>query len=202
MNVLKSIKHNIKLIKEQAVHPKAEYRLFLWFIIGVLAGSLIINMFCRNYRGDINIYNSYIYGHSNTINENINKWSYMLYCMGNYIKEFMIILLLNFTPFGNVFNRVFLCIKGILIGILVSANTLTYGAGGILLYIVSIFPHYIVYVPFVISSIYVSIKMSERVKEKDKKISIKAIFIVFILAFLTSVLEAFANYSILQLIYK
>ena len=201
MRVLNSLKQNVKRFNIQTMSPKEEHRLFLYFLCGVVLGTLMINIFGTSYEGNIDIYSSYLVGNSLSNDAKIDTWNYMMYCFKSYIGEFGIVFLFNLTPFGKVFNSLYLCVKGLTIGLLIAAATLAYGVGGLFLYIVSIFPHYIAYIPYVVCAIYVSIKLSERLKNKDKRLNLKAILIVIVLALITSLLEAYANYPILKLIY-
>ncbi len=201
MSIVGALKQNIKGINIQTMSPRVEHRLFLCFLGGVALGTVFTNVFGSRYAGDVNIYGKYLSDNGIALGNHIDKFRYMLYCFGSYMKEFGILFLFNLTPFSKVYNGVYLAYKGLVLGILVSAATFTYGAGGILLYLVSVFPHYIGYVPFVISSIYVSVKMAERIREKTKKVNVKALAIVVVLGLITSVLESYINYPILKLIY-
>ena len=196
MSILNKLKFNVKDIKLQTMNLKNEHRLFLYFLVGVILGTLMLNLYGRNGSNNISIYNEYLT--DGLVYSKVNKWSYSIYCFKSYICEFGILLLLNLTPFDKLFNRGYLIYKGLNVGIIISSTTLTYGCGGLLIYLLSIFPHYFIYVPFVIASLYVSMHLSKMIKERNNKKGYKAVVLIIAMAFFTSMLEAYVNYPILS----
>lgn len=199
MSILSKFKFNFKDIKKQTINLKIKYRLFLCFLAGVFIGTFMFNLWGRNINNDISIYNKYLV--DGLIINRISKWDYCIYCLKKYLCEFGIILLLNLTPFDKLFNRIYLIFKGINIGMIISSTTLTYGCGGLLIYLLSIFPHYFIYIPFVIASLYVAMHMSKLIKEKSNKKGYKAIIVIIVMALFTSLLEAYVNYPILSYLF-
>lgn len=189
-------------------------RLLSIFIIGVVAGTFFINIFCSDGYDNFGIYSKYFI--EKFQNLDVEKKELFLYSFWSRSKEILVLLVLSFTSLGSIAAEVFLAYKGLTIGILISVYVLQYGSGGLLLYGMSIFPHYIAYVLMVIllvsfsKEIYHCIKryredMQAHLKEAGQMIVktklmpyLKCFFIILILNVLTSYLETFVNLGIMK----
>lgn len=197
------VKQSAPKVNLQAMNLNEGHRLFLFFLMGILLGTLLLNLFFRDYASKIGVYNEYFVNGVNMYATEVNKTEFFIFCIKRYMGEFVIILLFNLTPIGMLFNRIYCIYRGVVIAMLISSATLTYGIGGIVIYILSIFPHYIMYVPFVIVSIYISTKVAEKIKEhKIRKIKLRVVIVIIALAIFTSLLEAYINYPILKIAFS
>ena len=196
---IRRMKKGIPKINIQAMTLSMRHRLFLFFIAGIIIGTMLLNLWLEGYAGAFGIYSEYFVNNINMYGNMVDKMEFGVYCLRKYLIEGAIIIFFNITAFGKIFNCIYCMYKGIVIALLISSSTLTYGTGGLLLYIISIFPHYFIYVPFFIASIYVGIQVSEIVKEKKmKKFKIRAVICLILLAVGTAFLEAYVNYPILR----
>ncbi len=197
------IKKSIPKINIQAMNLSMGHRLFLCFLVGVILGTFLLNVFLREYATRLGVYSEYFINGVNIYENQVDKNAFFLYCIKKYTGEFVIILLLNMMPINMWFNRMYCIYKGVVMALLISSVTLTYGAGGIVIYILSIFPHYILYIPFVIVSIYISLKVAELIKEhKISKFKIRAAILLVMLAVGTAFLEAYINYPIIKIAFS
>lgn len=120
-----------------------KYRFFVWFFLGIILGTFCMNIFCEYFYDKLGIYTTYFmetYG-----NIVVDKKSLFWYALRDYGLEVFLIFLLSPTSAGSVFLNLFCGYKGVVISLLISSSVLKYGIGGVLVYILSIFPHYITY---------------------------------------------------------
>lgn len=188
------------------------------FIIGIVAGTLFINIFCGDEYDKFGIYSKYFIEKFHE--SDVEKKELFLYSFWGRSKEIIFLLVLSFTSFGKIAAELFLAYKGLTVGILISVYVLQYGAGGLLLYGTSIFPHYIAYVLMIMmlvsfsKEIYhciqgyredtqVQLREAIRMILKAKLMPyLKCLFIIFILNVLASYLETFVNLGIMKNILK
>jgi len=188
------------------------------FIIGVVAGTLFINIFCGDEYDKFGIYSKYFIEKFHE--SDVEKKELFLYSFWERSKEIIFLLVLSFTSFGKIAAELFLAYKGLTVGILISVYVLQYGAGGLLLYGTSIFPHYIAYVLMVMMLVsfskeiyhciqgyredtHVQLREAIRMILKAKLMPyLKCLFIILILNVLASYLETFVNLGIMKNILK
>lgn len=200
---IRKIKKGIPQIDMQAMNLNMSHRLFLCFIGGIVLGTILLNFFLGRYAGELGVYSEYFVNGVNMYGDNVNKSSFFIYCIKKYGYECLFIVFLNMTPLWKIFDYLYCMYKGIVMAMLISSATLAYGAGGICLYIISIFPHYILYVPLFVLEMYVSIQIAEKIKEKTKgSFKLRAIVILAGLIIGTSFLEAYLNYSIIRMVFS
>lgn len=202
--ILKRFPIGLKTVNVQTMNMGMNHRLFFCFIVGILIGTVLLNFFAGAYADKMGIYSEYAMGDIGSLTtEGFSKWSFFTYCIRKYVIEIIIILIISCTSIWKVFDCIYCAYKGMAISILVSSATATYGAGGLLLYIMSIFPHYLVYVPLVIFTLYFGMKIKEKIKS-DKLILLilKGIVIEGIIITMTSFLEAYVNYPFIREMFK
>lgn len=120
----------------------------LIFIIGLVVGTIAINVLDRSYQEKINVTGEH---YSQMISDiSIDKGDVFKNGVKEYYKEFVVILFFNFFFFGNIYNYMFLAFKGMSVGMILSAYVLKYGLKGMGIYVTSIFPSYIIYVPAIV----------------------------------------------------
>ncbi len=188
------------------------------FIIGVVAGTLFINIFCGDEYDKFGIYSKYFIEKFHE--SDVEKKELFLYSFWERSKEIIFLLVLSFTSFGKIAAELFLAYKGLTVGILISVYVLQYGAGGLLLYGTSIFPHYIAYVLMVMMLVSFSKEIYHCIQgyREDTQVQLreaiqmilkakfmpylKCLFIILILNVLASYLETFVNLGIMKNILK
>ena len=200
---IRKIKKGIPRLNIQAMNLDMGHRLFLCFLGGIAIGTFLLNFFLGDYAGRIGVYGEYFVNGVNMYGDTVNKASFFVYCVKKYIGECMLILFLNITPVGNMFNHLYCMYKGIVIAMLIASATLGYGAGGIVLYIISVFPHYFLYVPLFVAIMYISIQLAEMIREKKLgRFKLRAVALLIVLIAGTSFLEAYCNYPILRMAFS
>ena len=180
------------------------------FIFGLVAGTFVINTMNKGYYDKIHVtQDHYIKMISDVV---IDKSDIFKNGIMEYYKELVIILVLNCFFFGKAYNALYLFFKGAGVGVVLSSYVMKYGVKGLMVYIVSIFPHYILYIPAIILTICAGISMRRVVVEntgKNIKYDIKDIsvtnimrllrkfvmYLVILLGFavLISLVEAYIN---------
>lgn len=140
----KLIKGRIKTIELGTVREfYGKYRFLVWFFLGIILGTFCMNIFCEYFYDKLGIYTTYFM--ETYANIEIDKKSLFWYALRDYGLEVFLIFLLSPTSAGSIFLNLFCGYKGIVIALLISSSVLKYGAGGVLIYVISIFPHYITY---------------------------------------------------------
>lgn len=146
------------------VREYLKYKYMILFFIGIIIGSLCMNIFCEYFYDKLGIYSSYFLENFKGISVDSSKL--LAYTFKDLLKEIMLTLLLAFTSFGGIYLKLYCTYKGLTIGLLISASVLKYGFGGVLIYIISVFPHYITYGVLII----VLLKVGEFIFEKMKSL--------------------------------
>ena len=139
MSIFKAkMKNKIPRIGIQAMNLYVGHRLFLYFLLGIVAGTFILNLLMGNIAHKIGIYSEYFSNGIKIYDIHFDKTAFFIFCCKRYVKEFLIIIIVNMTPIAIIFNRGYCIYKGIIISMIISSLTLNYGAWGILLYVISI----------------------------------------------------------------
>lgn len=184
-----------------------ENKFIIFFLIGIVLGTLFYNFFCRGEAGRFGIYNEYFSYRFQDFE--VNKKDLFLYAFFRYEKEILLLIALAFTSFGMTMVKLFLAYKGSTVGILISVYVQQYGMGGIVLYFLSVFPHIITYVFMIIVLVSLAEEVYRDRKEekkllllKKKAVSyIKAFFILLVLNMITAYLETYINLGVIQKIF-
>lgn len=190
-----------KIYKQTIIHrSKVTYghRLFLYFILGLMAGTFLLIFFRGTYSNSMDIYNKYFFKTSNIVPSTASeKNALYFYCLKKYFKEVIIICIINITSFSKVFNIFYFLYKGFASGVLISSMTLSYGGSGIVVYLISVFPQYISYIPLIIFTILFATTIR---KSKNDNVTFfwyaKCILLQIILIIITAFLEAYLNVGI------
>ncbi len=121
------------------------------FIIGLVVGTIAINILDKSYQEKIIVTSEH---YSQMISDiAVDKGDILRNGIKEYYKEFVVILFFNFFFFGKFYNYMFLSFKGASIGMILSSYVLKYKVKGLLIFIASIFPSYLLYVPALIMTI-------------------------------------------------
>ena len=195
---LKKFLGNIKGLKIQTMNVNEGHRLFLFFMIGIVFGTAVMNLFSGLCAEEICVYSNYfIDGFSELDSSKIDKGNFFFYCFRKYLIQMLVIILINCTSKGLLFDCLICMYKGIVISLLVCAMTISYGSGGIVVYLMSVFPHYVLYVPLFIYSLYFGISNRRKNNKGYAGNVIRRIIITVGLAFGTAFFEAFINYPLI-----
>lgn len=194
----KKIPININKVSLQTMNFSMSHRLFFCFIAGILIGTVIINFMADEYIGNIEICNRYFIGEGGWQSQ-VSKRAFFLYCIKKYAIDMLVIVSLNCTSIWRKFDYIYCIYKGVAVSVLVSVATVTYGTGGLLIYVMTIFPHYFVYIPFIIFTLFLGIKLREKMHtDKFGLILVKGAVIEMFLIIITSFLEAYCNYPLIR----
>lgn len=119
------------------------YRFVIWFFIGIMAGTFCMNIFCDYFYDKLGIYSSYFRETYKSID--VENKSLFIYSVKDMILEVCLVIGLSLTSIGGLFLNFYCVYKGAVIALLISASVLKYGLGGVVIYAISILPHYITY---------------------------------------------------------
>jgi uncharacterized membrane protein SpoIIM required for sporulation len=203
----------ITYISASKTEDRKELYFLLCFLGGLMAGTFFVNFFCGNGYDKLGVYSAYFIDKFQ--NFDVKTKELFLYSFWNRNKEILLVCLVSITSLGCVTAECYLAYQGFCIGILVSLYVLRYGVGGILLYLIAIFPHYISYTFLVLllagfsKEIYKGVweyrkKRLNGEKEKlfaDKRIGfsvVKCLFWLLMLNVITSYLETFVNLKLMK----
>lgn len=202
--IFKKLTAGLKPAGIQTMKQGMGHRLFFCFILGIITGTVLINFIGVAYADKIGIYSEYVMGTvSGNESEVFSSWSFFIYCIKKYAVEIIIILVVSCTSLGKTFAGLYCVYKGMAIAILVSSATVVYGAGGLLIYVMSIFPHYFMYVPMLAFALFLGMKIRENLKNNNLvKVILKGAVIECGLIVATAVLEAYCNYPFIQRVFN
>ncbi len=213
------IKKRVHIINGVSVKNIYEnYRFLLWFFVGLAAGTFCMNIFCDYFYDKLGIYSSYFMETYKNID--VDSKSLLVYAIKNMFVEVMIVMVISFTSVGGIFLNLYCAYKGAVIALLISSSVLKYGFGGVVIYLLSIMPHYITYgvllVIIITTGFYVwekmklfrksrcmgesflySIKLFIRELVGEKKIPLFLLCVILLIV-ITAFLEVYVNSAIIK----
>ena len=198
--IRKNLFEKLNVIKKQTKNLSEGYRLFFLFLCGMFLGTILINLFGANCCKNISIYGKFLADN----NENIDlvmteKSKYFAFCWKKYLFQALVVIAINLTSKGKMFNSLLCFYKGVVISILICAATISYGKGGLVIFLFSIFPHYLIYVPLFIYTIGYGMALKKVSRNKEKRFfAIKGLSLEFVLLIGTAFLEAYGNLVLLN----
>lgn len=191
----------LKRLRLQTMNLSEGHRLFILFFLGIIIGTLLINLFGRVYANNIGIYGNYLIDDEN-IWSNIDKGAFFVYCSRKYFCQVIILVALNCTSKHKFINGIICLYKGFMISIIICTATISFGSGGIILFLLSVFPHYFIYVPMFVYTIYFGMNIRKYIKNHNyisgifKGCLVESVFVVS-----TSFLEAYFNLPLIINVY-
>ncbi len=212
----RKVKKSSLHFKMKGIHGGMHFVLF--FFAGIIAGTLLLNFFIQGDYKQLGIYSNYFM--EQLENVDVTKRELFLFSFGNRSKEILCLVFFSVTSLGRILPALYLIYKGMTVGILISTYVLQYQIGGIMLFLLSVFPHYITYIIMVLLLFSFSRELYETAKNfrgqntgEDgrnllafikKKIPgyLKCLFLLFLLNAVTSYLEVFVNLNIMKNILK
>lgn len=135
-----------------------------------------------------------------------NDISFFIYCVMDKIKLFVIIIVLTFTIYLELYGKILFLWNGMLQGIFFSASIKCYGGEGWGVYAASLFPHDIIYFIAIIMALSFSYNLKVQRYVKGYKMAkvkmIIGILASLLLIFLGGYLECTTNLDLLKLVLK
>lgn len=209
----------IKIVDMLMIKEKIEeYKISVFFFIGLIIGSLFINLFCDYFYDKLGIYSSYFLSSYKSID--VDSRNLFIYSLKEKSLEVFVVLFFSCIVFGKIFVNLYVIYKGMAISLLISSAIIKYGLGGIIVYIVTIFPHYITYgmliymiirIAYYLSEAglefrrkkYMGVKNKENIKgiileiTESKKLG-RIVLVLLLLLLATSFLEGFVSIKIIK----
>ncbi len=195
--------------KNTLVHRENNH-LWLTFLLGIIIGTFFVNFFLRDIYGELGMYSDFFVDKLN--GTEVKSKELFLFAFERRIKEILLIFLISITACGFLLPQCYFMYQGFSVGILISIYVLQYGIGGMFLYLLSIFPHYLVYVPMMLLMISVARELYQDVRtyktsrQKVSKNKIRAygkgLLILITLNVIVSYMETFLNIPLLTKILK
>lgn len=118
-------------------------RILFFGIVGFILGSTLGVFFLPQYKEQYMYIQKQLYTSVSGVSK--NDISYFLFCIYDYIKHMLLIVLFTFTMFFGVYGKILFIWKGIMLGFVFSTAIKCYGATGWLLFCVNWFPQGIFY---------------------------------------------------------
>ncbi len=120
-----------------------KYKFVIFLFVGIILGTCYINLIKKGVITTMDIYSdNYLSDYIDISVNNVSLWQYIV---KTRLRDFIILCGIGLTVFSNMILSAYMCYLGVCNGILISMAVLHYGLGGVLVYIVSVFPQYIFY---------------------------------------------------------
>lgn len=188
------------------------------FYMGILLGSMCMNLFCEVFYDRLGIYSSYIIESYKNIN--VDRMNLFYYAVKTNIFEIVLVLGMSLTSMGKTVLCGYVFFRGAIIALMLSSAVIKYGIGGVVIYLISIFPHYIPYMIQLVFVVWVAeyfIEKSEKYRKlgmseggvvnniigmicdilKNKRL-IPLIVVLVLMSVLKSFLESYVNIQIIK----
>ncbi len=175
-------------------------------VIGLFLGILCANIFKDNYQQKMLDFKENVFAEIST--NDIDYAGLFRYVLSNNFGDFLVFWLLSITILGVPYMAFKITSFGFFSGFFISAVTMQFGAKGILLILVYIFPHGLLYLPIALICLYKGYELCRsiyhenhtRISEVSRLIKSKIAIILILAAALLvgSFLEAYAGAFILK----
>ncbi len=175
-------------------------------VIGLFLGILSANIFKDNYQQKMLDFKENVFAEIST--NDIDYAGLFRYVLSNNFGDFLVFWLLSITILGVPYMAFKITSFGFFSGFFISAVTMQFGAKGILLILVYIFPHGLLYLPIALICLYKGYELCRsiyhenhtRISEVSRLIKSKIAIILILAAALLvgSFLEAYAGAFILK----
>lgn len=121
-------------------------------VLGLFLGILCANVFQDSYQDKMQDYKENVF--SEITSNDIDYSGLFRYVLSNNFSDFIMFWLLSVTILGIPYMAFKIASFGFFSGFFISAVTMQYGAKGILLILVYVFPHGLLYLPIALISLY------------------------------------------------
>ena len=187
-------------VREKKSINRENLRIILTVFLCELIATLFITYVSRKHIFDIEIYKTYFIKRVNY--ENINNDKYCIYLFMEYIKEIVVLELLNFTKYKKIVDYLYLIYKTLTLSIALGIFVLIYGIVGQLKFALTLLPQGLIFYGFV----YLFVKSCLKTDITYSKINIGKIllylFMGVMISFVTAFLESKFNLKIIYSIFR
>lgn len=170
-----------------------DYRVYHVILLGIIFGTIFANNWGYDYITQWGFYNrEFLCSISGTDIISIVYWHYIF---KKRLIHTGIMILAIFTPVAKIIYLIMLGYLGTCVGILLSSAIINCGMYGILIFLASLLPHYILY----LVAIYFMTELVYGEKIASNKVFFILIIIIFIIL-IGTILEAFVNPYVLKML--
>lgn len=192
---------------------KRMYLLYAFFC-GLIIGTLFLNLVTSNYYDEIGVFSKYFVDKFNALV--INKSELFSYTFLSRLKEMALVFVFSFTVISAFYNSLYCLFLGFSTGIFISSLTVTSGIKGVWFYMLSIFPHYIIYVILILFVLSKSSQINQYIYHRNtekimthtnnnKNMILNIVLIIFLIitiCLIEALVEVYINIPILKIILK
>ena len=187
-------------VREKKSINRENLRIILTVFLCELIATLFITYVSRNHIFDIEIYKTYFIKRVNY--ENINNDKYCIYLFMEYIKEIVVLELLNFTKYKKIVNYLYLIYKTLTLSIALGIFILIYGMEGQLKFALTLLPQGLIFYGFVYLFVKSCLKTDITYSKKNIGKILLYLFMGVMISFVTAFLESKFNLKIIYSIFR
>lgn len=175
-------------------------RIILTVFLCELIATLFITYVSRKHIFDIEIYKTYFIKKVNY--ENINNDKYCIYLFTEYLKEIVVLELLNFTKYKKIVNYLYIIYKTLTLSIALGIFVLIYGIEGQLKFVLTLLPQGLIFYGFVYLFVKSCFKTDITYSKKNIGKIMLYLFMGVMISFVTAFLESKFNLKIIYSIFR
>ncbi len=187
-------------VREKKSINRENLRIILTVFLCELIATLFITYVSRKHIFDIEIYKTYFIKRVNY--ENINNDKYCIYLFMEYIKEIVVLELLNFTKYKKIVNYLYLIYKTLTLSIALGIFVLIYGIVGQLKFALTLLPQGLIFYGFVYLFVKSCLKTDITYSKKNIGKILLYLFMGVMISFVTAFLESKFNLKIIYSIFR
>ena len=187
-------------VREKKSINRENLRIILTVFLCELIATLFITYVSRKHIFDIEIYKTYFIKRVNY--ENINNDKYCIYLFMEYIKEIVVLELLNFTKYKKIVNYLYLIYKTLTLSIALGIFVLIYGIEGQLKFALTLLPQGLIFYGFVYLFVKSCLKTDITYSKKNIGKILLYLFMGVMISFVTAFLESKFNLKIIYSIFR
>jgi hypothetical protein len=187
-------------VREKKSINRENLRIILTVFLCELIATLFITYVSRKHIFDIEIYKTYFIKRVNY--ENINNDKYCIYLFMEYIKEIVVLELLNFTKYKKIVDYLYLIYKTLTLSIALGIFVLIYGIVGQLKFALTLLPQGLIFYGFVYLFVKSCLKTDITYSKKNIGKILLYLFMGVMISFVTAFLESKFNLKIIYSIFR
>lgn len=162
------------------------------FSLGLVMGVLLFNLLLIRHLEESLLLGNYMLREIPFIMEDTR--GLFRYCLKIRLMPILYLVIFSMTPYYRLFSNGYVCVMGLLFGILMSFATYRWGILGIALCMVGMLPQFLLYVPAIVCLLNVC-----QIMQSAKMIKLCAILLGVVLVTITGVwLESYVNIIFLK----
>ena len=187
-------------VREKKSINRENLRIILTVFLCELIATLFITYVSRKHIFDIEIYKTYFIKRVNYENKNNDK--YCIYLFMEYIKEIVVLELLNFTKYKKIVDYLYLIYKTLTLSIALGIFVLIYGIVGQLKFALTLLPQGLIFYGFVYLFVKSCLKTDITYSKKNIGKILLYLFMGVMISFVTAFLESKFNLKIIYSIFR